>query len=80
MDANQLNFECSSIPMLKSYIGYYNFTDSSIDPDLKDNGFQFSNITLLYLHKSSRSIKSNASGCDGIHPKFLNIVLDYIDI
>ena len=38
VDVNQLNVEFSSIPVPKSYIGYYNSTDPSIGFDLNDNG------------------------------------------
>lgn len=66
--------------MPESDIGYYISTDPSIASDLNGNGFKFSNITLLDLRKSFCSIKSNATGCDEMHPKFLKIILDYIII
>ena len=77
VDVNQLDVEFSSIPMPKSDKGYYNCTDPNFASDLNDNCFQFSNITLLDLGELFRSIQSNATGYDEIHPKFLKIIPHY---
>ena len=74
VDINPLNVVFSSIPVYESDIGYYNSTG------LNDNGFEFSNVTLIDLRKSFCGIKSNAAGYDEMHPKFLKIILDYVII
>lgn len=90
-DVNRLNHTFVNIPMPDADVNHYNdlFTtsystsDSHINNSFSDNNnhnmlFEFIPFTQEDVLETFLSIKSNSVGHDGIHPKFIKLILTYI--
>lgn len=76
IDVNQLNADFANIPMPGSNINFYNSTNTLSHQN--SIGFQLANVSIEDVYNSLHSIKSDSTGIDGIHPKFLKLILNYI--
>lgn len=70
IDPDALNEKFLNLPILDSDLNYYHNFDNS-----ENSRFSFSGVTQNDVLVSCLSIKSNAVGSDGIHPKFLKLLL-----
>lgn len=81
IDINQLNYEFTNIPMPEVSVNYYDNFSNTMDVD-NDNSngalcFNFKHFTQEDVLQSLLSIKSNSVGHDGIHPKFIKLIVTY---
>lgn len=81
INVNQLNTQFLNISMPQANHTYYNSAeDFPISNYSREHAsrFEFKNIIQEDVLKSISDIKSDSVGHDGIHPKFIKIILPYI--
>lgn len=76
-DADDLNKGFTNIPMVPINTAFYStLINSSTAPN--PDSFEFSGVTQNEVFAAFSSVKSNAIGCDNIHPRFIKILLPLI--
>lgn len=78
INADELNQIFVQTPMVTPVAGLYAMRDAGEDEDVGNNLFEFSCVNMHDVVLSFASVKSNATGCDNINPKFLKIILPFI--
>lgn len=73
-DADSLNEAFVNIPRVTPDANFYNINGENENY----NTFDFSCVSQEEVLKSILAVKSNATGCDNISPKFIKIILPYI--
>lgn len=77
VDADDLNEAFANIPMVATNPDFYSsLSSSAIAPT--PNCFEFSCVTQNDVFLAFSSVRSNAIGCDNIHPRFIKILLPLI--
>lgn len=71
IDVNSVNENFINIPMVEADRNYYH----DIDEVLEHDNFSFIGVNQHDVLSSCLSIKSNAVGADGIHPRFIKMLL-----
>lgn len=74
IDVNELNHKFTNYPMTSPDTNYYIDIQSNTAP----HQFSYSCTTQLEIVSELLKVKSNATGFDGLHPKFIKILLPII--
>lgn len=73
-DADELNQLFVNIPMATSDASFYEGNERNIS----SNAFEFFCVSQDNVLTSFSAVRSNATGCDNINPKFVKIILPYL--